>query len=487
MTPTSLAGALDLLADYGNDARIIAGGTDLLLELARGVRTQKILIDITRIPGLDAIRLDNHGWVHLGPLVTHNQVVTSPLTVERAFPLARACWEVGAPQIRNRGTVAGNVITASPANDTITPLWALDATLTLASRRGTRALSCAQFFQGVRRTALAPDELLIDIAFRGLDDHASGAFLKLGLRRAQAISVVNVAIVLHSEGDQVRQAAIALGAVAPTIVRVTDAEQALVGSTLDETTIERAAMLAAAASRPIDDVRASAEYRRDMVAVLTRRALTQIREGRVREGWAANPVTLGACAWPPHLSDAESDSLPPHEADAVQFTLNGQPATVHHTNGKTLLDLLRATREAGGVHLTGTKEGCAEGECGACTVLLNGAAVMSCLVPAPAVEGCSVVTIEGLATDVDGSAMPPAVNALLRAFVMAGAAQCGYCTPGLVMSAARLLAENPAPNRNAIEQALAGNLCRCTGYAKIIEAVLTASQSALPPATAAPK
>ena len=486
ITPTSLAGALDLLADYGNDARIIAGGTDLLLELARGVRPQKILIDITRIPGLDAIRLDNDGWVHLGPLVTHNQVVASPLAVERAFPLARACWEVGAPQIRNRGTVAGNVITASPANDTITPLWALDATLTLLSRRGTRTLSCAQFFQGVRRTALAPDELLVDIAFRGLDDHASGAFLKLGLRRAQAISVVNVAIVLRREGDQVRQAAIALGAVAPTIVRATDAEQALVGSILDETTSEQAAMLAAAASRPIDDVRASADYRRDMVAVLTRRALTQIRDGRTREGWEPNPITLGACAWH-HPSADESGASIPREADAIQFTLNGQPATVHHANGKTLLDLLRATPEAGGVHLTGTKEGCAEGECGACTVLLNGAAVMSCLVPAPALEGCSVVTIEGLTADVDNSVMSPAVNALQRAFVMAGATQCGYCTPGLLMSATRLLAENPSPNRHAIEQALAGNLCRCTGYAKIIEAVVRASHPALPQATAAPK
>ena len=112
---------------------------------------------------------------------------------------------------------------------------------------------------------------------------------------------------------------------------------------------------------------------------------------------------------------------------------------------------------------------------------------MSCLVPAPALEGCSVVTIEGLEADVDESVMPPAVNALQRAFVMAGATQCGYCTPGLLMSAARLLAENPAPNRSAIEQGLAGNLCRCTGYAKIIEAVLMASHQALPQATPAQK
>lgn len=477
LTPTSLHEALDLLAEHGDAARVIAGGTDLLLELERGVRPQKTLIDITRIPGLATVRRDDKGWLHLGPLVTHSQVVVSPLVLNHAFPLARACYEVGAPQIRNRGTLAGNLITASPANDTITPLWALDAQVTLVSLRGERTLTCAQFFQGVRRTALAPDEMLLDIAFPALDAPASGTFLKLGLRRAQAISLVNVAIVVHQQDRQVQKAAIALGAVAPTIVRAAAAEEALLGSTLDEAAIEQAAALAAAASAPIDDVRASADYRRDMVAVLTRRALRLIRDERTREGWPAQPITLGACAWPPTDTAAISATT---EASSVHFTLNGQPATIQQATGKTLLAALRATPEMGGVHQTGVKEGCAEGECGACTVLLNGAAVMSCLVPAPAVAGCTVRTIEGLAADEGQSDQLPVLHALQRAFVTAGATQCGYCTPGLLMSAARLLAENPAPDRPAIEQALAGNLCRCTGYAKIIEAILSVGRLAEP-------
>ena len=169
-TPTSIDEALRLLAEHGAEAdgpaaRVIAGGTDLIVELQRGQRELGVLIDVTRIGGLDQVRMDDEGLIHVGPTVTHNLAVASSLLREHGFPLALACWRVGTPQLRNRGTIAGNLITASPANDTITALWALDAILTLRSVRGERALNMDDFYQGVRRTALAPDEMVTDIVF----------------------------------------------------------------------------------------------------------------------------------------------------------------------------------------------------------------------------------------------------------------------------------------------------------------------------------
>lgn len=463
-TVVSLDQAVRLMADNGPPARIVAGATDLLLEMERGVRRGiDTLVDISRAPGLDRITLDEQGWIHLGPRVTHNQCAASKLIVERAFPLARACWEVGAPQIRNRGTVAGNIITASPANDSITPLAALDARLTLRSSRGERVVPLAEFYTGVRQTVMEPDEVLTDIALRALGPGERGTFLKLGLRRALAIALVNVAVVLRLSGGKVEGAAITLGAVAPTIIHAPEAEARLKGSDLSAGAIAEAAALAAAASRPIDDLRASAEYRREMVEVCTRRVLRALASGSERLGYPDSPVLLRG--GPSTGGEAILQGTVCHRrGEPIEAEINGRNYTFSAGQDGTLLDLLR--EQAG---LIGTKEGCAEGECGACTVFLDGMAVMSCLVPAPRVHRARVVTIEGLAAE-------DRLHPVQQMFIEEGAVQCGYCTPGLVMAGAMLLQERPRPGRSEIEQAISGNLCRCTGYYKVIRAIERAAE-----------
>jgi xanthine dehydrogenase iron-sulfur cluster and FAD-binding subunit A len=459
-TPTSLDEALRLLADYGPQARAIAGGTDLLIELQRGARQADVLVDVTRIGGLDQVRTDADGTLHLGPTVTHNQAVATAPLVEGAFPLALACWRVGTPQLRNRGTIAGNAITASPANDTITALWALDARFTLQSARGQRTLACTDFYQGVRQTALAPDELLTEIVVPHLGADQRGTFAKLALRRTHAIAVVNAAAVLTFDRETVTRARITLGAVAPTIIRAPEAEGTLVGRPLGRERIAEAAALAAQAAAPIDDVRAGGAYRRQQVAVLVRRALTSLLNGSERTELPRHPPLLWGRSDGHYLRMAgrtivhcEGGSEP------IECSVNGENVAVQGAGAKTLLAMLRDD-----LGLTGTKEGCAEGECGACTVWMDGISVLACMTPAPRAHGTQIVTIEGLAR---GEQLHP----LQQAFIDAGAVQCGYCTPGFIMSGASLLQEIPHPSRDQIMAGLTGNLCRCTGYYRIVAAV----------------
>jgi carbon-monoxide dehydrogenase medium subunit len=459
---TTRAEALTLLHQYGERARLIAGGTDLLIEIERGQRPHlDALIDISRLPDADAITLDGD-HIHLGALVTHNHVVASDLVVERAFPLAQAAWEVGAPQIRNRATIAGNLITASPANDTITPLRALGASVTLESISGERIIPLADFHTGLRRSVMRPDEMLTAIHIPAMREHQRGMFIKLGLRRAQAISVMNAAVLLTFDGETVTHARIALGSVAPTIIQTPDAESYLIGKTLTAETIREAARLAAATPKPIDDVRGTAAYRTEMVRVIVARCLRALVEDTTRVSYPVDPPLL----WGDRAGRGTLAAAVTHDATTpIQTTVNGRAYQVETGQDKTLLHFLRDD-----VGLPGTKEGCSEGECGACTVFLDGAAVMACMVPAPRAHDAEIVTIEGLRTD-------DRLHPIQQAFIEQGAVQCGYCTPGFLMAGAKLLEEQPAPTSDQIMQSITGNLCRCTGYYKIIEAFKQASRA----------
>ncbi len=454
---SSVEQVLLVLKNAPGKIKLIAGGTDLMLEIERDQHEDlHTLVDISRIEGLNRIRLDGQGNIHLGALVTHNDCVGSALLRQFALPLVLACWEIGSPQIRNRGTVVGNLVTASPANDTITPLMTLDAQLLVRSHRGERYIPLKNFYRGVRSTVLEPDEMVVEIIFKALQPNQAGVFIKSALRQAQAISIVNTAVIIDLRGTKIQHARVAFGAVAPTVIRVPEVEAYLEGQILGEEVIHNAAELVVQAIKPISDIRGSSEYRTWIAQVIFTRALNSL----------AGAINGDKLPQKPALLSTDLLAGPSLTRDGNSTRINGKLYPVEDIPSKSLLDFLRED-----IGLTGTKEGCAEGECGACTVFLDGKAVMSCLVPAPRAIGAEIVTIEGVAPS-------EGLNLVQQAFVEAGAVQCGYCTPGLIMSSTKLLQEISKPTRNQITQALTGNLCRCTGYYKIIEAVEKAAGGA---------
>jgi xanthine dehydrogenase iron-sulfur cluster and FAD-binding subunit A len=298
-------------------------------------------------------------------------------------------------------------------------------------------------------------ELLVDISFPAMKSTQRGTFIKLALRRAQAISVINVAVILDVKADLVTSASITLGAVAPTIIHAPEAEKSLEGKKLTDEVITEAARLTMNSCKPIDDIRGSAAYRKEMVRVCTLRGLRSLRDGEEQAGMPSEAVLL----WGKKTMDDRLITFHKTPSNPIETMVNGKKYSLKNGHEKTLLRFLRED-----VGLTGTKEGCAEGECGACTVFLDGKAVMACLVPAPRAHGAEITTVEGISQH--GNLHP-----VQEGFIKHGAVQCGYCTPGFIMSAAMLMEEKENPNRNEIEQAITGNLCRCTGYYKIVQAI----------------
>lgn len=457
ISASSLDEVLDALAKSGKNAKLIAGGSDLILEINSNLHPKvDTLIDVSRVEGSKYIRLGEDGYIHIGPNVTHNDCLSSPLIREKAGLLAEACWHVATPQIRNRGTIAGNLVTASPANDTITVLIALEARVSLTRKTETRVVPLADFYSGLRKTVMRPDEYLTDISFLPLNANYLYHFEKAALRRAQAIAVANVAVILELDGNRIVKSVVTLGAVAPTIIHAEEAESFLLDKELNEENIREAARLAANDAQPIDDIRSSAAYRKKMIEVMVRRSMLRLLNEDPRCHIPNDPIVLREPNYK-YVSLQKSEHWAVNKP--IQFTLNGKPISFIPDRHKMLIHLLR---EEG--LLTGTKEGCMEGECGSCSVIMDGEVVLSCLVPAQRAAGTEIITVEGLQ---QGERLHP----VQQGFVDTGAVQCGYCTPGFLISSSMLLQEKENPNKDDIRQAVAGNLCRCTGYYSIVEAI----------------
>lgn len=272
--PCTLADARALLLAHGEAASLMAGGTDLLVEIKEQLRVPRLVVDLKRIAGLDTLQVDADGALRFGALVTARRLETDERVRARWPGLHQAVTELGSIQVRHRATVVGNICRASPSADTLPPLVADGAVLHVHGAGGDRPVAMEDFFTGPGRTVLKPGEIVLQLRVPALAPRSGRAYIKHGRRKAMELATVGVATSLTLDASGcVAQARIALGAVAPTPIRARRAEAALIGERPGDALWARAGEIAMDESRPIGNVRASAAYRREMVGVLTRRAL----------------------------------------------------------------------------------------------------------------------------------------------------------------------------------------------------------------------
>ncbi len=272
--PLSLSEVFELLDRYGADARLIGGGTDLLVQMKQKLILPQKLINLLNLSELRGIERNGNS-LRMGALTRHSDIERSSLLENGWKLLAWAAHKIGSPQIRHLGTLGGNLCNASPSADTASPLLVLGAEVCLASRRGERRLPLESFFTGPGQTVLEKDEVLKEVIIPRPPVNSSFSYLKLGRRKSMDLALVSAAVLLTADPrrEKFGQVRIGLGSVSPTPIRARETEKRLEGSPIEDEAIREAADVASRECRPITDIRASAEYRKEMVRVLVERAI----------------------------------------------------------------------------------------------------------------------------------------------------------------------------------------------------------------------
>ncbi|HEX6444079.1 MAG TPA: FAD binding domain-containing protein [Streptosporangiales bacterium] len=453
--PRGLREALATLADVGGHGKVLAGGQSLVPLLSMRLAAPEHVVDVNAVPGLDGIEV-GRAEVRVGALARHADLEHHEAATA-AIPLLRqALRYVAHPTIRNRGTVVGSICHADPAAELPAVLALSGGRVVAESVHGVREVPAAELYVGPLETCLRPDELATAVVFPVPRGRVRSAMVEVARRNGDyAVCGVAALVRLDDAGgvEDARAAYVSVGEVPPVL----DLSEPLRAGGVDA-----AAAYATGSLECEGDIHAGAEYRRHLVGVLTARAL---RSAVSDDGWG-----------PP------SGSTPQVGTPAVAGTTMGVPSEGGQTVGVTvrvngvrrdldvparmlLSDLLRHE-----LRLTGTHVGCEHGVCGACTVLLDGRPVRSCLLLAGSVDGHEVTTVEGLAS-ADGTMHP-----VQQAFQDCHGLQCGFCTPGFLTTIAAYLRDHPAPTEDEAREAISGNLCRCTGYQNIVRSVLRAAE-----------
>jgi carbon-monoxide dehydrogenase medium subunit len=271
ISPASLQEAVEILAEHSGKARILAGGTDLLLQMKVERERAEMLVDIRRIPGLTDITVDDHG-LRIGALATHWQLERSQALWRDYSALAEAATYIGGVQIRAMGTLGGNLGNASPAADTVPPLLVMEAGVQILGPEGERVIPMSEFFLGPGKSILEADEIIVAVSAPAVGPYIGSGFTRLS-RVASDLAKVSAAALIEREGDRIARARIALGSVFRTPVRAREAESELQGQSYSEASLSRASAVAVQEIDPISDLRSTREYRQKMSAVLVRDAL----------------------------------------------------------------------------------------------------------------------------------------------------------------------------------------------------------------------
>jgi len=272
--------AYSWLDEHGGTGKVLAGGTDLMVYLNAKTLIAPAYLDIWGVSELRGIE-DEGNSILIGALTTYTEIINSSVIGEYAPALIEASKTVGAVQIQNRGTIGGNIVNASPAGDTLPVFAAFDAALVIGSSSGRRTVSFNQFYPGYRKTVLASDELLLGVRLQKQNLGKQQGFRKVGTRRAQAISKVVIAVNSKIENQTVKSIKIALGSVAPTVIRAPKSEEFLTDRLLNQNTLMEAAELLKEEISPIDDIRSTARYRKTVSANIFRRLLQdQLARGK---------------------------------------------------------------------------------------------------------------------------------------------------------------------------------------------------------------
>ena len=471
----SVEDAIRLLQEHPQ-AQIIAGGSDVLVQMREGKRAGVELVSIYGLDELRGVTMDEDGTIRIGSLTSFSHITKDPLIQKYIGVLGEAVDMVGGPQIRNIGTIGGNTCNGVTSADSASTLFAWDARIELTGPEGVRVLPIRDFYIKAGKVDIRPGEIQTAILIpKESYEGCAGHYIKYAMRNAMDIATLgcSVNVKLSNSKKIFTNIRIAYGVAGPIPMRAVHAEEAGRGLEVTEESIEKIGDTVLEDVTPRDSWRASKAFREHISRVLCKRALREAvrRAGGItaEQNPAASDSETAGPAEKKEQPGVESgasrhtimtDSESGKQYKLVRCRINGMERETMVDVRASLTDMLRNDYS-----LTSVKKGCEVGECGACNVIIDGECFNSCIYLAVWADGKEIRTLEGL--------MGPngELSDIQQAFIDEAAVQCGFCTPGVIMSAVEILESGKEYTRDELRKLLSGHLCRCTGYENILNAV----------------